>query len=138
VPVFTLPGNPVSALVSFELFVRPAVRAMRGLTGPGRPQAVVTVLDTLYSPPGRRSFLRVFITQDAAGGLVARSAGGQGSHHLSAAAGANALLVVPESVTEVAPGTQLAAILLTADPADGLLAAETLTGLPAATAEREA
>jgi molybdopterin molybdotransferase len=138
VPVFTLPGNPVSALVSFELFVRPALRAMRGLVGTGRPQVVVTATETLFSPPGRRSFLRVLVWREPDHGLVARSAGGQGSHHLSAAAGANGLLVVPEDVTEVTPGTQLPAILLPAGPADALLAADVVTAIPAAAGVVEA
>jgi molybdopterin molybdotransferase len=128
VPVFTLPGNPVSALVSFELFVRPALRRMRGLAGPGRPAVTVAAGEAHGSPPGKRSFLRVVVARDATGALIARSAGGQGSHHLSAAAGANALMVVPEEVTAVVPGMPLTAILLTVDPADGLLAAETLAG----------
>jgi molybdopterin molybdotransferase len=131
VAVFTLPGNPVSALVSFELFVRPALRRMRGLTGPGRPRPVVTVAERLTSPPAKRSFPRVLVGRGADGGLVAHSAGGQGSHHLSAAAGANALLVVPEEVTVVEPGDQLTAILLAADPADDLLAGLAVDAVPA-------
>ncbi|ADP78624.1 molybdotransferase-like divisome protein Glp [Pseudofrankia inefficax] len=131
VAVFTLPGNPVSALVSFELFVRPALRRMRGLTGPDRPRPVVTVAERLTSPPAKRSFLRVLVGRGADGGLVAQSAGGQGSHHLSAAAGANALLVVPEDVTVVEPGDQLTAILLAADPADELLAGPVVDAVPA-------
>ncbi|MDT3443718.1 MULTISPECIES: gephyrin-like molybdotransferase Glp [unclassified Pseudofrankia] len=127
VPVFTLPGNPVSALVSFEVFVRPALRRMRGLIGPGRPRLIVTAAERLTSPPGKRSYLRVRVGRGEDGGLVAWSAGGQGSHHLSAAAGANALLVVPEDVTEVEQGKPLTAILLTADPADSLLAAAAIT-----------
>jgi len=127
VPVFTLPGNPVSALVSFELFVRPALRRMRGLTGPDRPRVTVTAAEPLTSPAGKRSYLRVRVGRGEDGALVALSAGGQGSHHLSAAAAANALLVVPEDVTEVEPGKPLTAILLTADPVDALVAAATVT-----------
>jgi len=127
VPVFTLPGNPVSALVSFELFVRPALRRMQGLVGPGRARLIVTAAEALTSPPGKRSYLRVLVGRGEDGGLVARSAGGQGSHHLSAAAGANALLVVPEDVTEVEPGKPLTAILLGLDPADSVLAAAAVT-----------
>ncbi|MBL7494793.1 molybdopterin molybdotransferase MoeA [Frankia sp. CNm7] len=126
VPVFTLPGNPVSALVSFELFVRPALRRMRGLTGSGRPRVTVTVAEALRSPAGKRSFPRVRVTRGEDGGLLAYSAGGQGSHHLAAAAGANALLVVPEDVTEVEAGKPATAILLAADPTDGDLAAAVL------------
>jgi molybdopterin molybdotransferase len=131
VAVFTLPGNPVSALVSFELFVRPALRRMRGCTGPDRPQAVVEAAERFTAPPGKRAFLRVRVGYSPDGVLVACSAGGQGSHHLSAAAGANALLVVPEDVTVAEPGDRLTAILLTADPADALLADPVLSGAPA-------
>jgi len=122
VAVFTLPGNPVSALVSFELFVRPALRRMRGLPGPGRARPLVTVADRLTSPPGKRSFPRVRVGYGADGALVAHSAGGQGSHHSSTLAGANALLVVPEDVTQVEPGDRLTAILLTGQEADAPLA----------------
>jgi molybdopterin molybdotransferase len=122
VAVFTLPGNPVSALVSFELFVRPALRRMRGLTGADRPQLLVAVAERLTSPPGRRSFLRARVGAGADGALVASSAGKQGSHHLTALASANALLVVPEDVTAVEPGDRLTAILLTSDGTDSALA----------------
>jgi molybdopterin molybdotransferase len=116
--------------VSFELFVRPALRRMRGLVGPGRPRLIVTAAEALTSPAGKRSYLRVRVGRGEDGGLVAWSAGGQGSHQLSAAAGANALLVVPEDVTEVEPGKPLTAILLATDSADALLAATAVTDTP--------
>ncbi|MEX5634821.1 gephyrin-like molybdotransferase Glp [Parafrankia sp. FMc2] len=136
VPVFTLPGNPVSALVSFELFVRPALRRMRGLVphvtplaaqvpwkttgkpetglvGDTHPGAVtVTVGEAMRSPSGKRTFPRVRLERDDSGQLVATSAGGQGAHQLSGLASAHALLVVPEEVTEVSAGTRLPALLL--------------------------
>ncbi|MBX6391135.1 MAG: molybdopterin molybdotransferase MoeA [Frankia sp.] len=125
VAVFTLPGNPVSALVSFEVFVRPALLKMRGHTNLNRQAVTVTVGEPMTSPPARRSFLRVRVSRGQDGSLVATSAGGQGSHQLSAAASANALLVVPEDVTAVEVGKPLTAILLSSDPADNVLGALT-------------
>jgi molybdopterin molybdotransferase len=112
VPIFTLPGNPVSALVSFEVFVRPALRRMLGAPSLLRPQVTVEAAEPFRSPPGKRSYLRVVATREPEGRVVARTAGGQGSHMLTAMAAANALLVVPEEMTEVAPGTKLPALLL--------------------------
>jgi molybdopterin molybdotransferase len=112
VPVFTLPGNPVSALVSFELFVRPAIRRMRGFADPCPELVQVRVGEELRSPAGKRSYLRVRLSVAAGGERVAYSAGGQGSHQLSALATADALLVVPEDTTQVPVGSQLRALLL--------------------------
>ncbi|HMA45702.1 MAG TPA: gephyrin-like molybdotransferase Glp [Frankiaceae bacterium] len=110
VPVFTLPGNPVSALVSFEVFVRPALRRMRGLPAAPPGEGQVEVGAALRSPAGKRSFLRVVVERHDDGGLLARPAGGQGSHQLAALAAADALLVVPEDVTDVVAGMRLAAL----------------------------
>lgn len=110
VPVFTLPGNPVSALVSFEVFVRPALRRLRGLPAEPTGRLQVEVGAPLRSPAGKRSFLRVLVDRRDDGTPLARPAGGQGSHQLAALAAADALLVVPEDVTDVAPGMRLAAL----------------------------
>jgi molybdopterin molybdotransferase len=112
VPIFTLPGNPVSALVSFEVFVRPALRRMLGAPAVLRPQVTVETVEPFRSPPGKRSFLRVVVAREPDGRVLARNAGGQGSHMLSGMAAANALLVVPEEMTEVPLGTRLPALLL--------------------------
>jgi molybdopterin molybdotransferase len=112
VPIFTLPGNPVSAMVSFELFVRPALARLRGFTDVDRPVRDITVGRDLRSPPGRRSYLRVRLERGAAGDVVGYPAGGQGSHQMSGLAAADALLVVPEDVTDVPAGTILPALLL--------------------------
>ena len=111
-PIFALPGNPVSALVSFEVFVRPALRKMLGADVLHRPSVPAIVTEPLRSPRGKRSYLRAVVQRQPDGRVTAKSAGGQGSHYLSPLAVANALLVVPEHVTEVAPGTALAAMLL--------------------------
>jgi molybdopterin molybdotransferase len=93
VAVVTLPGNPVSSQVSFEVFVRPALRAAMGHPRPDRPVVQGRLGETLRSPLGRRQFRRGEF--DAATG-VTRTVGGPGSHLLSALARANCLLVLDE------------------------------------------
>jgi molybdopterin molybdotransferase len=109
--VIGLPGNPVSALVTFELFVRPFVRAMLGLVGDGRARVRAVVSERIPKDSGRRAFLRVVV--DASDrGYVAWPAGGQQSSHLRPMADANALLVVPEGAGAAEPGTAYEAIVL--------------------------
>ncbi|MER6946502.1 gephyrin-like molybdotransferase Glp [Nonomuraea sp. NPDC000554] len=108
VPIFALPGNPVSSFVSFMLFVRPALDKMRGL--PAGPPATETahVTTPVRSPAGRRSYLRGMLAAD---GTVA-PVRGQGSHQLAALASANALVTVPEDVTELPAGSAVEVIRL--------------------------
>ncbi|MFD9355982.1 gephyrin-like molybdotransferase Glp [Streptomyces sp. NPDC060031] len=112
-PLLALPGNPVSSYVSFELFVRPAIRALMGLpqSEVSRPsvRAVLDADKALASPAGRRQFLRG--KYDAAAGTVS-PVGGSGSHLIAALAHADSLMVVPEDVTSVEPGTDLEVVLL--------------------------
>ncbi|QES52385.1 molybdopterin molybdenumtransferase MoeA [Streptomyces venezuelae] len=110
-PLLALPGNPVSSYVSFELFVRPAIRALMGLPDVSRPsvRAVLEADKAIGSPAGRRQFLRA--TYDAGSGTVS-PVGGSGSHLIAALAHADSLLVVPEEVTSVEPGTELEVIPL--------------------------
>ncbi|MEV7581898.1 molybdotransferase-like divisome protein Glp [Streptomyces erythrochromogenes] len=112
-PLLALPGNPVSSYVSFELFVRPAIRALMGLpeSEVRRPsvRAVLEADKALGSPVGRRQFLRG--KYDAESGTVS-PVGGSGSHLIAALAHADSLMVVPEEVTSVEPGTELEVILL--------------------------
>jgi molybdopterin molybdotransferase len=110
-PIFTLPGNPVSAYVSFEVFVRPVIRRMLGHQQIYRPVVRAVLVDPLQSPKGRRQFARGHLLVED-GRYVVRPAGGQGSHMLGALARANALVVVPEDVTEVKPGTAVAVLRL--------------------------
>jgi molybdopterin molybdotransferase len=110
-PIFTLPGNPVSAYVSFEVFVRPVIRRMLGHTRIYRPVVRAVLVDPLHSPDGRRQFARG-VLQVEDGRYVVRPAGGQGSHMLGALAKANALVVIPEDVTEVPSGTAVAVLRL--------------------------
>jgi molybdopterin molybdotransferase len=93
-PVVTLPGNPVSSQVSFEVFVRPVLRAAMGHPAPYRPIVRARLGETLRSPAGRRQFRRGDL--DATTGTV-RTVGGPGSHLLSALARANCLIVLPEN-----------------------------------------
>ncbi len=96
-PVFGLPGNPVSSMVSFELFARPALRRMMGRLDAERPHLWALAEDGLRrEPDGKTHFLRVVVTQRGDGAWRVRSAGGQGSHHLLAMASANGLAVLPD------------------------------------------
>ena len=110
-PIFTLPGNPVSAYVSFEVFVRPVLRRMLGHQRIYRPVVRAVLTETLMSPAGKRQFARGHLAVED-GRYVVRPAGGQGSHMLGALSQANCLVVVPEDVSEVKPGTALAVLRL--------------------------
>ena len=101
VAVVTLPGNPVSSLVSFEVFVRPVLRAALGHPQPGRPRVRARLAEPLDSPPGRRQFRRGRL--NAVDGTVT-AVGAPGSHLLAALARADCLLVVGEETTRVEAG----------------------------------
>lgn len=101
VPVLTLPGNPVSALVSFEVFIREPLRAAMGLA-PERLQHDAVLTETLMAPAGKRQFRRG--VWDAAAGTVT-AVGPPASHHLRWLAASNCLLDIPEDVTELTAGT---------------------------------
>nr|NLI50419.1 molybdopterin molybdotransferase MoeA [Propionibacterium sp.] len=107
VPVLALPGNPLSAAVSYELFVRPALDRFLGRPSPGWTAAVVD--DAWRSHPGRRQFVPVVIEVGADGVRRVRRAHrrGSASHMVSALALADALAAVPEDTIEVAPGQVL-------------------------------
>jgi molybdopterin molybdotransferase len=110
-PVVGLPGNPVSALVTFELFVRVLLRGMLGLTGDGRLHLPARLDTTVGKDRERRAYLRVVVRSDADGWL-ASPAGGQGSAQLRSLAAANALLVVPEGEAAGEAGARYDAVLL--------------------------
>lgn len=110
-PVVGLPGNPVSALVTFELFVRPMIRRMLDLPGDGRARLRVRVDEALGKDGSRRAYLRVRVEPDG-DGYRAVSAGGQASSQLLTLASANALLVVPEGLASTERGATYEAILL--------------------------
>jgi len=109
VPVVTLPGNPVSAYVSFEVFLRPAIRAAMGYQQLTRPALRLPLSEPLNSPDGKRQFRRGVV--DTGGGTVAPW-GGPGSHLLSWLAGADAMIVVDSGVTRLEAGDPVEVWLL--------------------------
>lgn len=111
VPIVGLPGNPVSALVTFELFVRPMLRAMLGLAGDGRVHVMASVAERIGKDRDRRAYLRVRLAREQQA-YRAEPAGGQQSSQLRPLAAANALLVAPEGSDAAEPGDLLEAILL--------------------------
>jgi molybdenum cofactor synthesis domain-containing protein len=96
-PVFGLPGNPVSSMVSFELLARPGLRRLAGRSDLHRP-LVAAVADEAMArrPDGKVHYARVRAERSTDGVLHVRSAGGQGSHHLTAMARAQGLAVLPD------------------------------------------
>jgi len=111
-PLLGLPGNPVAAAVSFVIFGRPAIRKMLGheVTEP-RIEEVVAA-DPIDNRGHRRHYVRVRLEPAAGGPTLARIAGEQGAGVLSSLAAADALMIVPEEIERVQPGTCLRAILL--------------------------
>jgi molybdopterin molybdotransferase len=97
-----MPGNPVSALVSFEVFVRPALRAAMACPQARRPRREAVLTEDLTSPRGKRQFRRGVL--DAQAGTVT-SYGPPASHHLRWLASANCLLEIDEDVTDMAAGS---------------------------------
>jgi molybdopterin molybdotransferase len=114
--LFGLPGNPVSSAVTFELFVRPAIRALSGRHDVLRPTDRAVLADPVSKSQGRRAFLRVEAERDETGSPIrdgsgrvrVRLAGGQGSHVISALAAADALAVVPEAHDSLPAGAEVA------------------------------
>ena len=109
VPIFNLPGNPVSAYVSFQLFIRPALGALQGDDGLGLESIRAEITTRVSSPPGRRSYLR---------GVLDRKAGkiepltGQQSHQIATLGRANALIIVPEWVVSMNAGETADVLIL--------------------------
>lgn len=112
VPIFTLPGNPVSSLVSFEVFVRPVLRKLAGEHSLHRPGVTAVAGAGWRSPPGKRQFVRAVLDVRADGVQIVTPVGGQGSHLVADLAGAGCLAVVPEDVTEVEVGRPLTCLVL--------------------------
>jgi molybdopterin molybdotransferase len=99
IPIFTLPGNPVSAYVSFQVFVRPAIAALQGADDLSLPAVQATLAGPVRSPAGRRSFLRGVLDDS-----VVTPLSGQQSHQVASLGRANALIVVPERETRLPAG----------------------------------
>lgn len=110
VPYLGLPGNPVSAMVSFERFARAAILKMAGHPRLDKPQIPVTIQESMTSD-GRESYIRAVVERDGKV-YTAVTTGGQGSHMMTSLVKANALLIVPEGVTDIPAGSQLQAWML--------------------------
>jgi molybdopterin molybdotransferase len=108
---FGLPGNPVSSLVTFELFVRPVIRKLAGFRDVTRPMVSAILDEPLRHEPGRREFVRVRLSwqEDT---YHATTTGAQGSHRLSSLLGADAFLIAHEDHSDYAAGDRLPAMLL--------------------------
>ncbi|MGZ4765694.1 MAG: molybdopterin molybdotransferase MoeA [Ilumatobacteraceae bacterium] len=112
IPVFGLPGNPVSSMVSFELFARPALRKMMGHTELDRPTVLAVADEGLpRRPDGRTAYMRVVGSFGADGRYHVASVGAQGSHQLAATSLANALAIVPDG-DGIEPGGSVTTMLL--------------------------
>jgi molybdopterin molybdotransferase len=109
-PIFGLPGNPVSAMVTFELFVRPAIRRMSGHARLGRPVRLARALAPIDNPGRRRGYLRVALSEED-GVLGARLTGEQGSGILRSMSAADGLAIVPGDTT-VGAGETVPVMLL--------------------------
>jgi len=112
VPWLGLSGNPVSAMVSFELFIRPALRKMQGYQTFFRRTVAVTLEEEVKIGAKLMHFLRAVVTRQPDGVLTARLTGHQSSGALTSMAKANALLIVPETDPKVPRGAQLKALML--------------------------
>jgi len=112
VPIFCLPGNPVSALVSFEAFVRPAIRKLLGKRGLHRATVQAVALERMDSPAGMRQYRRGVLHREASGGYSVSLSGGTGSHLVASMASSNCLIVIDEEMTEVVAGSRVTVIPL--------------------------
>jgi molybdopterin molybdotransferase len=114
-PIFTLPGNPVSSYISFEMFVLPALRRMMGLVPYSRPTVEATLTHGVTSPPGRAQYLRGELESSLDGAsqrVTVSPVGGPGSHLVGDLAQANALIVVPTDTTSLEAGSPVTVLPL--------------------------
>ena len=105
IPIFCLPGNPVSSIVSFEAFVRPAIRKLLGKRQLERSTVQAVALEGAKSPRGIRQYRRGVLHREAGGGYGVSFVGGAGSHLIASLALSNCLVVIPEEETEVTAGS---------------------------------
>jgi molybdopterin molybdotransferase len=110
-PIYTLPGNPVSAYVSFEVFVRPVIRRLLGAKTIFRPEVRASALTGFSSPAGKRQYARGALGVED-GRYVVRPLEGQGSHRVRDLAYSNCFIVVPEDVTEIPDGGTVKVMVL--------------------------
>lgn len=114
VPIFTLPGNPVSAYVSFEVFIRPVLRRLLGYQQLSRPTVQARVLSSFDSPAGRRQFARGHLSMGP-DGFVFDPSPGQANHQVGVLAHSSGLAVVPEEVKHVPAGSMVTVMRLDLD-----------------------
>ncbi|MCX7617871.1 gephyrin-like molybdotransferase Glp [Tepidiforma sp.] len=112
VPHLGLPGNPVSSMVSFELFGRPAIFTMLGRADWERPTIRAIAREYVKNPDGRRFYARCIVTRGDDGRWYADLTGPQGSGMLTSMSAANALAVIPEDVPAANPGDEIECIML--------------------------
>lgn len=115
-PFVGLPGNPVSALVGFEVFVLPALLQMGGRAGWRRPSVKAELAAPLSTPPGLRTFARARLQARAGAVPLAHPAAGQASYQVRWLAQSNALLDIPEETGELEPGQVVVALLMDQSP----------------------
>jgi len=116
-PVFALPGNPVSAALSFELYVRPALRKMMGHTRIFRPTVTVVLEEDIHKKPGRRNFIRGIVRRGDGGVLYARTTGGQGSGILRSMSEANGIIILQEDTEGAKAGEKVDVYLINSEGA---------------------
>jgi molybdopterin molybdotransferase len=115
-PFVGLPGNPVSALVGFEVFVLPALLSMGGRGDWRRPLVAAELAEPLDTPPGLRTFARARLEARPKAPPLAHPAPGQGSHQVRWLAQSNALLDIPEDVGGLPAGATVVALLVDQPP----------------------
>jgi molybdopterin molybdotransferase len=111
-PFWGLPGNPVSAMVTFEVFVRPAIRRMAGHARPRRPRIRAEAAEAIRSPADLTHFYRVELEFLPGRPPLARLTGPQGSGILTSMVRAHGLAVIPDGTSEIAEGAPVDVLLL--------------------------
>ena len=114
IPHLGLPGNPVSSMITFEVFVRPAILKMMGRDSSAKPNITAVMEDSIMNNDGRRIFARVAVSRRD-GKYLARLTGPQGSGILTSMTKANGLAVIPESTQEVKPGADVEVMMFNWD-----------------------
>ena len=112
IPHLGLPGNPVSSMVAFELFGRPALYKMQGRSDWERPVIQAITQDKIVNTDGRRFFARCIVSKNANGTLIASLTGPQGSGILTSMSAANGLTIIPEDTPHVEPGEPINVMML--------------------------
>jgi gephyrin len=110
--IFSLPGNPASAMVTFFVFVLPSLHQFSGVSPAGLPKVIVTLEDAVLPDPRRAEYHRAIVTAKADGLLYASSTGGQRSSRVGSFKGANALLCLKPQKERVLKGTRVEALVM--------------------------